>query len=184
MASTDTKAAIASIATQVQSVGQARATLGVVTQVLADGYARLPSLTTTADVQASAKSLLDQNNAYAQKIYAVFNTDDPAVQDEDISVYNATRIAACMEMARSNVRLIEDIAAQDIWNLAQLFKDAIAAAIAIAKTAANAAVQIIKVPLTFGAAMLQGLWPYILLAGFGIVIFFWVRKRALKALVS
>jgi hypothetical protein len=183
MAATDTKAAIAQIATQVQSIGQARAVLGVVTQVLKEGYEKLDSVSSLAGLRDSSQSLLDQTNAYAAKIYAVW-TDEPDLQSEEISVMNQLRVATCLEQARENVRMVEEAAAMDFWNLAQLLTDSLANAVQIAKSAGNAVAQVVKVPLTFGIAMLQGLWPYVVLFGFGVVIFFWVRKRALKSLVT
>ncbi len=179
MASTDTKLAIAKIASSVQTIGQARAALGATTRVLSDGYAKLDSLTSVAGVRDSARSLLDQNNAYAARIYATWN-DDPELQDEDISILKCTQVAACLEMARSNVRLIEDIAKEDLWSFASILEEAIKAVAA----AGNGLAQIIKIPLAFGAGMLQGLWPILLVVGFGFIIFFWARGRALKALLA
>jgi hypothetical protein len=183
MAATDTKLAIAQIASGVQSIGQARAALGVVTQVLSEGYAQLDRLTSIADVRNTARSLLDSNNAYAARIYSTW-TDEADLLDQEISILKSTQVATCLEQARSNVRLIEDIANEDIWNFVQLLQSALASAVGIAQSAGNAVASVIKVPLAFGAALLQGLWPIVLLVGFGVVLFFWARKRALKALVS
>ena len=182
MSTADTKLAIAKIASSVQTIGQARAALGATTRVLSEGYAKLDELTSVADVRDTARSLLDSNNAYAARIYSTWN-DDPDLQDQEISVLKCTQVATCLEQARSNVRLIEDIASQDLWSFASILSEAIAAAVGLGKDVGNGLTQLIKVPLAFGAGMLQGLWPVLLLAGFGVVIFFWARKRALKALV-
>ena len=184
MASTDTKARVAQIATTVQTIGQARAALGVVTQVLQEGYGQLDRLTSVADVRDTARSLLDSNNAYAQKIYATWGTDPSDLLDQDISVTIQLKVATCLEQARSNVKLIEDIASEDIWDLASLLESAIKEATKIAADAGSTLANIAKVPLVFAWSMLQGLWPIVLIAGFGVVVFFWARKRALKALVS
>lgn len=183
MSASDTKLAVASVASGIQSIGQARAALGVVTQVLQDGYAQLDRLTSLADVRDTARSLLDSNNAYAAKIYATW-TDEPDLQDEEISLLKSTQVATCLEQARSNVRLIEDIAAEDIWNFVQLLQSALREAVGIAETAGTVLASAIRVPLAFGAALLAGLWPIVLLVGFAAVIFFWARGRIIKEILK
>lgn len=174
MAATDTKVAIAKVAAQVQTIGQARAVLGETTRILREGYARLDEITSLADLRATARSYLDQVNAYAQRIYSTWN-DDPDLQDEDISLVNITRVATCLEQARIAVREVEAIAETDYW-------DFVGALTEVLKRVTKEVVKLIPATTGFLAAMLAGLWPIIILGIIGLVAFAWARKKTLSSL--
>ena len=75
----------------VQTIGQLRAALGVLTDYLAQGYAQLPNISTDQGLRASVQKYLDTVNAYAGSIYARQPTDVLA-QNYEVGFMDAGRL--------------------------------------------------------------------------------------------
>lgn len=192
----DTSLAIAAIAARVNTIGQARAVLGVAANVIGDAYTHLPDIkantlgvilagpvlgwfesTSIDDVRAAAKSRLDAANTYAQQVYAIWNSD-PDLQDEEISATNATKVGFALARANDVLKDIQNLAQTDYWNFGDLLNDALAQAGQLA----GSAVQSVTNAIAAGtAAFVWSSWPTLLLiaGAVGVYVF---RKPIIAAI--
>lgn len=173
MSKNDTTFSIALLAAKVQTVGQARAVLGKVSELLRDGYEKVDSVTSLAGLRDEYRRQLDIVNAYAQGVYAVFAGATPDLFDEEISYQNAARTGLAMERARKLLTDIETDADTSWWDITEILRAALeAAGKAIALTLETAA----KAAAAAGPALIAGLWPLLLVAGLVIYVVYF-RKR-------
>jgi hypothetical protein len=175
MRASDTSVAIAQVAAKVNTIAQARAALGVVTGTLAQAYSRLDDLTSLAGLRDEARSRLDAVNRFAQRTYAIW-TDDPELQEEEISAVNATKVGICLAQANDALKDVEELANEDFWDFAGLLREAIANA---AKLAGDAIQSVTNAVAAGGAAFLASAWPTLLLLGAAAVGLYLVRDKVL-----
>lgn len=114
MAKTDTAIRIARIAATIHTVAQARAVLGKTASILHEAYGRTDEIT-GADNRAAAIDLLDEANAYAQKVYADLPSDG-AHQQDVVSAVMAARVGGALGTAERAIRRVEDAANAVYWD--------------------------------------------------------------------
>lgn len=159
MAKTDTMAAIAAIAIQVQTVGQARAVLGKATELLANGYARLGDL--PGDVAEAAQDLLDGSNAYAGGIYAMLPTAD-AAQGQQLAAAMAGRVGAALETSRKALRQVEEDADADYWDFLGALQEVLQA---VGGAAGDAVQGVVNAAAAGAGAFIKNSWGALILIG-------------------
>jgi len=127
----EVRAAVAAMRTH----REARALLGVAADYLAQAYALLPDLPSTAEVREQARDLLDRANAYATGLYAMLHdTDEPIAEDM------RPRVQTALSSAQSDLKLVAEVRADLEINYLQALADVLpAGAAALAKAAAGAA---------------------------------------------
>lgn len=177
MRATDTSLAIAQVAAKVNTIGQARAALGVVSRTLEQAYSRLPDITSIADLREATRGRIDAKNAFAQRVYAIWN-DDPELQDEEISAVNATKVGICMAQANDVLKDVEELANEDFWNFTELLREAIENA---GRLAGQAIQSITNAIAAGGGAFVAAAWPTLLLVGAGLVGLYLVRDKLADA---
>lgn len=166
--------ALAAAAAKIQTVAQVRAAMGAVTVTLAKGYALLPQVTTVSGLQDEARSLLDKVNQTATKLYNVY-TDDPELQDEEISTVHAHAAGAILADANSALKLIEE-ATTITFDVASIVSDALA----VVGRAAGTTLQTATNALAAGAtAFVWASWPTLLIVA---VVAYFFRRPLLGAL--
>jgi hypothetical protein len=175
MRAKDTALAIAQVASQVNTIGQARAVLGVVSTTLEQAYLRLPDITSIADLRDAVRSRLDQTNAYARRVYATWN-DDPDLQDQEISAVNAAKVGAAMAQANDALKDVEELANEDFWDFGQLLRDSLANAGSLAGGAVQSVTNAIAGGVT---AFIASAWPTILLVVAGAATVYILRDKVL-----
>lgn len=199
MGKSDTALTIAKVASQVKTVGQARAVIGKSTELLADGYTKLPDTPTgstdsflfkytplgffaddtgtadSANVRKAAQDLLDQANAYCKKVYDALPSDD-ASQGNVVDVLTARQIGACLASSQSALKSVEEAAATEYWDYFAALSEVLkavgeAAGHIIAKTAAAVAGGL--------GAMIKAAWWVFLILGLvvGLLLYLRFRKR-------
>lgn len=173
MRAKDTALAIAAVASRVNTIGQARAVLGTVSATLEQAYARLPEVTSVADLRDAARSRLDQVNNYAQRIYAIW-TDDPELQDQEISIVNASKVGVCVAQANDALRDVEELANEDFWNFTELLEESLANAGKLAGGAAQSVTNAISGGVS---AFVAAAWPTILLVAAGAAAVYFLRDK-------
>jgi hypothetical protein len=164
MSADDTSATIAAVAADVHTVGQARATLGRTSELLADAYTRLPDIT-GADNRDAARELLDQANDYAQRVYGELPNADA---DQAIDATTALRVGGAFGTTRRALRRVEEAADQTYWDYAGALRDTLT----MAGSAAGDAVQsVTNAVAAGGAAFLASAWPTVLLIGAAVALY-------------
>jgi hypothetical protein len=161
---------IAEMALDIRSADQARALLGECARLLRQGYDRLDEIPSSfwdsANARASAQSLLDQANSYAQKIYATIPASGGFAVDATIR----SQVAAAMKSTWRALRMVEVSAEETYWDFMGSMRTVFGGAGSSIGTAISA-------PL---AAALKGglgkLWWVIALI-VGAALFFWWVKR-------
>jgi len=177
MASTDTSFSVAGVAADVQTIGQARAVLGVVAGIVQDAYAELDASEVGRDLKSSLHNLLDVVNADAQRLYAIYAGATPDLFDQEISISNAAQIGVNLEYARSALAQVE--AAVGIpWDFTGQLKTALAGAGAIAQTGASG---IARAAAAAGAGLAAAFWPYLLVLAVGVFVYFRFVRRLVRA---
>jgi len=167
----DNALAIARVAAQVQTIAQARAVLGAVASTLQQAYGRLDELHNVAGQRDEMRSRLDAVNAFAQRTYAIW-TDDPDLQDQEISSTNASRVGVCMAQASNALKDVQELAGQDFWNFAEILQDSLAATGAMAGRATQSVTNAIAAG---GSAFVTAAWSTILVVAIAGGIYFFRR---------
>lgn len=103
---------IAAIAT----VGQGRAALGEAARLLNQGYGRLGDIPTMGGTRDEARSLLDQGNEYAQRIYRSLS-DAPSAQSQQLDLTLRRQVQAALKGAASSLKLVEESAGMKYLSL-------------------------------------------------------------------
>jgi hypothetical protein len=189
MAKSDNAATIAAVAAKVQTVGQARAALGKAADLLREGYTRIDAVGAGVvhdytplgfledkiggidELKAACRDRLDVVNAYAGGIYATLSAAD-AAQAQLLEFAQSQRTALALAQAQGALKDVEDAAAEDYWDIAQLLTDAIVAAAAYAGQAIQAITNAAgRAALAFGFAA----WPTLLIVGALVALYVWWR---------
>ncbi len=126
---------LANTAASIQTIGQLRAAMGAVTLTLSQAYARLneigisdPVLTggrTLAGEREEARYLLDKVNQSAKLLYDKY-TDDPELQDQEISTWNAMLAGQIVSHANDALKAVESAADTKLWDISSIVNDAVA----------------------------------------------------------
>jgi hypothetical protein len=161
----DTSATIAAVAAEVHTVGEARATLGATTTMLADAYGRLGDIT-GADNRDAARELLDQANDYAARVYAELPSDNLG---QAIDATTALRVGGAFGTARRALRRVEDAADTVYWDYVGALHEALAAA---GGAAGDAVQSVTNAVAAGGAAFIASAWPTLLLVGGAVALWF------------
>lgn len=176
MSADDTTAAIAEVAAQVHTVGQARAALGQTTELLADGYTKLDAIT-GSDNRDAARELLDQANDYAQRVYADLPSDN---LDAEIDVTTALRVGGAFGTSRRALRRIEEAANTTYWDYVGALNQTLTS---VGSAAGDAVQSVTNAVAAGGAAFVLSAWPTLLLAAAGVALYF-LGPRLLRGLRS
>jgi hypothetical protein len=175
---------LAAVASRITTIGQVRAAMGAVTLTLSQGYAKLDELTTIADVQSSARALLDVVNKSASILYGIYN-DDPDLQDEEITAAHAASAGRIMAEGNDALKVIEDATKQNLFDIGQVVSDALDAikdeAVAVGN-AVGATVQGLTNAAAAGlSAFAWAAWPTLLVVG-ALGVAYVYRARLVAAL--
>lgn len=168
--------ALAAAAAKIDTVAQVRAAMGAVTTTLAQGYAIVPSISTVADMQATAQSLLDGVNRSATALYNVY-TDDPDLQDEEISTLHAHQAGVIMSDANDALKLVED-ASSIKFDVASVVDDALTT---VGATVGTGLQSITNAVAAGASAFVWSAWPTLLIVG-GLGAAYLFRRQLLGAL--
>jgi hypothetical protein len=173
-----TSADTLSALSDVQTIGQLRAALGVITAYLKSGYDLLPSISTDQGLRASTQSLLDDANTYAKTIYDNQPTDLPA-QAYEVSWQDSARLGLLASQTETALNRVTASANASDFQLGPALKAAVAqvgagisdAANAVGDTAGNVAAAPFKGLLAALVAFLDGAKTVIIIGGVVVVIY-------------
>lgn len=179
-------------AAKIGNVGELRAAMGAVTLTLSQGYAVMDGLTNIAGVQDAARTLLDTVNKSAGLLYAKYPDPQlaagaygPPVDLMSLSTWDAHLAGVVVAEANDALASVEKVAAQNLFDIAQVVSDAIDvfdAEIAAVGGAVGAAVQDATNALASGvSAFVTAAWPTLLLVGLGVTAYVY-RGKIVKAL--
>jgi hypothetical protein len=173
----DTTFAIAKVAGEIHTIGGARAALGAVSEMLRDGYTKLPEIAGSSPFSELAfRTYLDTANARAQELYAIYAGATPDLFDEEISLTNAGRIGFLLESTRKVLTDIEAVAARDYWDIA----GTISRAVALAQKAIEWTAGLVgKSAAAIIAPILKAFWPVLLIVGVVLAVYLF-RDRIFK----
>ncbi len=179
MATTDTPARVAAAAAKVKTVGQARAALGVVADVLRIAYAHAGDVSSMGGAAEAATSRLDVVNNYAQRIYGAL----PAEGDQAaaISPLQAAQVGLVIGQAQRALKDIDEAVEGTAWNLVDLLTQAIAAAAKLAGQAIQGATNAAAGGLF---AFLRAAWPTVLIAAVVVLGLLWLRGRVARKVLG
>ena len=164
--------ALATAAAKINTIAAVRAAMGAVTQTLAQGYAVVPNISTIAGLQASSLSLLNQTNTEAQALYNVYN-DDPDLQDEEISTWHAHIAAVILSDANDALKMVEDAASWQPWDIAAIVEQALAL---IGATIGSGLQAVTNAVVGGASAFVWAAWPTLLLVGAGVAVYIYRDK--------
>ncbi len=116
---------IAATAAKITTIGQLRAAMGAVTLTLSQAYARLPDISRIAGEKDEAKFLLDTVNKSARLLYNKY-TDDPDLQDQEISTWNATLAGQVVSQANDALATVEQAANEKLWDISSIVNESLA----------------------------------------------------------
>lgn len=177
---------VASVAAKIQTVAQVRAAMGAVTVSLSTGYEKLsvfgPSTSIPNLVEGTreaAFSLLDTVNKSAHILYNIYS-DDPDIQNEDISTAHAISAGRIISEANDALKDVENAIGSNFSNIAQIVKDAIVSTGEIAGTTVQSVTNAVAAGVS---AFAFSAWPTILLVAGGAMIYIY-RKPILSAIVK
>jgi hypothetical protein len=180
VATSDTPLRLANEASKIKSVGQARAALGVVAEVLRRAYDRLPEVSGMADLDEAARDRLDVVNNYAQGLFAMLPGDDIA-QRKPVTPLMASKIGLAIGQAHRAVKDIDEAAAFSGWDFVALLAEAIREAAELAGKAAQGTTNAILAALF---AFLRAAWPTVLIVVVALVVVWKVRGRVVRLLTG
>lgn len=170
--------AIAKVAAGIGNIGQARAVLGAVADTIQKAYNVLPTVSSVEGIRDNFAERLDHLNTTATGLYAIYAGATPDLFDQEITTQHAMQIGWTISTANE---LFNDIEAQGGVTYFS-FSDIATQALVNAGTWVGQGVDAVAKPLAAGgAALLEGLWPYLLGAGL-ILGLYWYRAPLLRAL--
>lgn len=169
MGASDNALTIASVAATVQTVGQGRAVLGKVAELLKQAYGLVDTIggadhpltsntlgiLATSETRDAAKSRIDVVNAYAGGVFALLPADD-ARQTDLLTTRQSGQIALCMRQAQDALKDIEEAAGVDYWDLSQIFSDTVAS---VAGRVGGGLQAVTNAAAAGGAALFSSAWP-------------------------
>ncbi len=177
---------VASVAAKIQTVAQVRAAMGAVTVALSAGYEKLsvfgPSTSIPNLVEGTrdaAFSLLDTVNKSAHILYNIYS-DDPDIQNEDISTAHAISAGRIISEANDALKDVENAIGSNFSNVAAVVRDAIVETGTIAGTTVQGVTNAVAAGVS---AFAFSAWPTLLLVGAGALIYI-NRKPILNALAK
>lgn len=182
-----TSADTLSALSDVQTIGQMRVALGVITQYLESGYDLLPTISTDQGLQQSAKQLLEDANTYAATIYANQPTDIPA-QAYEPSWQDSARLGLLASQTEDALNRVTESAKVSDFQLGPALKSAVAQASrdisdvaqSVGETAGNAAAAPFKGIMAAVIAFLDGAKTFLIIGGVVVVVYVF-RKPLLGA---
>jgi len=173
------KPRIATIAAQINTCGEGRAVLGRTTELLSQGYDRLPDITSSDGsifsfnedgARASAKSLLDQANDYAQRVYASIPSGN---LDAPLAPAIKNQVAAALQSALRALSTVETAAEVDYWDyfgsLSEVLSD-------VGSAAGSVTAPISSGLLTLIWTAIKGAWPLLLVVA--LLLYLYGRARS------
>lgn len=166
--------ALASTAAKIQNVAQVRAAMGAVSSTLALGYPYLDSISWIAGEKEAARAVLDTVNVSAQKLYNIY-TDDPDLQDEDISTWHAHLAGEVIAQANDALKTVEAAAKEDLWDIASIVSDALTI---VGQTAGKTIQSVTNAAAAGATAFVWAAWPTLLLVGAGVLLYVFRDKVA------
>ena len=167
-------AQLAAVAAKVTTIGRARMALGKCTELLQAGYAKInqASLWDDDELKGAMRDRLDVVNAYAQGIYATIGTDDPDLQEEEISAISAGRVGLVIAQTDEALTDIDEAIHENTFDVAAT----LGLALAIAGDTAGSAVQsVTNAVAAGGAAFVAAAWPTLLMGAAAVGLYFWFR---------
>jgi hypothetical protein len=168
---------LAAAAAKIQTVAQVRAAMGAVTTTLSQGYAVAAQLADIADVRTTALSLLDTVNKSATILYNIYS-DDPEIQDEDISASHAHSAGVIISEANDALKTIEDVQNQNLFDIASIVTQAVQS---VGSTVGEGLQAVTNAVVAGGTAFVWAAWPTLLLVGAGLTAYVF-RRRLLAAI--
>ena len=176
---------LASLASRIQTVAHARAVLGRVTELLREAYERLDAIPTAEGLRDASRDLLDTVNRYAGRIYDEIGTDDPELQTEEISAFNASRVALALHQSNKALQQIEENANTTYWDFVGAMAEVLDRVDTTIRTVPG------KITGSLGAAASGALsafffatWPWLLAGGVAVGAAFYWRGRLLQAVTA
>lgn len=174
------KAQLADLSAKISTVGQARAAIGHATDVLSQGYGQLANVTDLAGLDDAAKSLLDQSNAYATKVYGMLETDD-ASQTRALTLTERLRAAEVVrECSEATASVIDATKVEFLsWD------DFVTGFLTVVSAVGGAAGAVLELGGK-GIAVLvwsfvRQAWPVLVAVVVVLVLLLYVRRRGLAA---
>jgi len=173
------KPRIATMAAQITTCGEGRAVLGRASEILSQGYDRLPDITSSDGsifslnddgARASAKSLLDQANDYAQRVYWAIpsgNLNAPL----DATLKN--QVAAALQSALRALSTVETVAAYDYWDFGEALSTVLGT---VGSTAGSVTAPVASGILTLIWTAIKGAWP--LLVVVAVLLYVYGKARS------
>ena len=170
---------IAATAAKIQTIADIRAAMGAVTLTLSQAYARLDDISWIAGEKKAATDLIDTVNKSAQLLYAKYN-DDPDLQDEDISAWNAHLAGQVIAQANDALTTVENAANENLWDISSIVDDALVTV----GHKVGTTIQGVTNAIAGGAsAFLSAAWPTVLLVAGGVILYVY-RKPILNAIAK
>jgi hypothetical protein len=160
------------IASQIDTSGEARAVIGAATKQLQKGYELLADLPGGNDddgdnVRGAARSLLDQANEYAGRIYGQF----PALTlSAPISETQRLHVANILRSSLRAVDLVADAAKVDYWDFTGAIEAVLGSTVSPLLDAGKQGLFAVVL------AALKSLWPVLLVLAILLVIAARVRR--------
>ena len=142
------------------------------------GYAAIPEINDSS-LQADAQVGLDKANTESQAGYA-------ALASDDASQGNYLSTSECITLGFSGIDIVTSLTViSDYAQVPALFSlDQLNQAVnEIGGAASNAAHKAANAFLILMSGLLKGLWPWLLVIGVGIGLFFWAKGRLVKAVL-
>jgi hypothetical protein len=173
-------AKLAAVAAQVTTIGRARAALGKCTELLQVAYAKVndASLWDEDELKDACRDRLDVVNAYAQGIYAMIGTDDPDLQEEEISALNASRVGLVIAQTDEACEDIDEAINENTFDVAATVEEGLRLA---GEMAGNAIKRALNGAAAAGASFVFQTWYWWLIGGAAVGVYFLVRSRGIGA---
>lgn len=173
------KPKIATIAAQITTCGEGRALLGRTSEILAQGYDRLPDITSSDGsifslnedgARASAKSLLDQANDYAQRVYREIPSSDLGAP---LSPILKNQVAAALQSALRALSTVETVAEVDYWDFFGSLTEVLGT---VGSAAGSVTAPISSGIFTLIWTAIKGAWPLLLVGA--VLVFLYGKARS------
>lgn len=168
------KARVATIAAQISTVGEGRAVLGEAARLLSQGYDRLGDIpagfTDESSARESARSLLDQANDYAQRIY---NSIPPVNLDTSLDPTLKNQVAAALQSALRALSTVETVADETYWDFGASLSQVLSG---VGSAAGSVTSPISSGILSLVWTAIKGAWPLLVVGG--ILIYVYGRAKS------
>lgn len=173
------KPKIATIAAQITNCGEGRAVLGRAAELLSQGYDRLPDVTSSDGsifsfnedgARASAKSLLDQANDYAQRVYGSIPSSN---LDAPLAPALKNQVAAALQSALRALSTVEEVANVDYWDFFGSLTEVLGN---VGSAAGSVTAPISSGIFTLLWTAIKGAWPLLLVGA--VLIYVYGKARS------